>query len=125
MRNEIYKTTFKAIEINGHVLEAKVSIETSPDYLDIDDLIDPVAFPEQAKILAKDLESGNASCLVVFVKASALGEEGTDCLCGCIVYQPSDVDSTVKEYSMTETSLEDLKDKITQKYDLLKPLFTK
>lgn len=125
MRNEIFKTMAKTIEINGHKIEAQVSIETAYDEIDLDNLCDRQAYPENAAKLERDLESGNASCLVVFVKAFALGESGTDCLGGCVVYQPTDVDSLVDEYCMIENALKDLKDQIFQKYDLLKPVFTK
>jgi hypothetical protein len=112
MKPEIFETLTRDFELHGRKYSAEIEIScTSDEYVSFDDLVDSKADPKGAEKLAHDLDSANASVLVILVEATCgdlpdlLGSDSLGC---CIVYNRQDVTDIVTTHDMVENALSDL-----------------
>lgn len=107
---ESFFKELKTIEINGHEVKVELSVEVENDNdVSLGDLSDDV---EEQNDYMKRMERGDLMVAVVFVRARALGIEGSDVLGGVFVTEPSDVTEAVQYHAMIESATDDLKKNI-------------
>lgn len=128
-----FKKLEKTLMINGNKVKAQVTITVEEDDIDPAGDFDFGNEKENAEYLAR-FRSGELFVAVITVRATALGQEGTDCLGGCHIHSnnmfnskpfDSDVESMIKDQCMIERATEELAKHIVDAANLLAPYRSK
>ena len=110
MKPEVYKTLEDSLILNGHTVPIKITILTMYD-----------EYAEEE--VSEDYDYSKPVPTIIHVTASALEEDYTDYLGGCLIDKLTDIDGCVSEYQMISTAKLGLIESIKLKMDLLKPYY--
>ena len=109
----------KEIEINGQKFTAQYTIEVGDDPIDFETLTD--GMDEQVvKELARDLERGDCSIVMITCTAKLECFSGADHLGGVFYYRSSDIDDTIASHGMIENACSNLIENAQKRLNSLK-----